>query len=273
MNRSPGKITHTGVVLYGPKREEYASAVHTLLNEGLPPAWEWVKSSPNSVVAKRLNPSPAYFKEFLSRSPLETMKSLIRGSRCQRAMRKGAMMRQRGFLTPAVLCWGKKGNRHFMITEGLKAVSLLTYIAKEWVPPLVGEELKAKRELIEKFGRQIGNLHKAGVCHGDLKVSNILIRQAGNEIDFYFIDNERNEYFSGSPPRRLIEKNLVQMNRALLPNLSQQDRLRFFKTYSKTYGGFASSDEKKVIKRISQKTRERRARKKERLARAEKKSS
>jgi tRNA A-37 threonylcarbamoyl transferase component Bud32 len=272
MKRRPAKVNHMGVVLYGPQKEECASAVHTLLNGGLPPAWEWVESSPNSVVAKRLNPSLAYFKEFLSRSPLETMKSLIRGSRCQRAIRKGEMMRQRGFLTPAVLCWGKKGNRHFMITEGLNAISLLTYIAREWVPPLVGEELKAKRELIEKFGRQIGNLHKAGVCHGDLKVSNILIRQAGNEIDFYFIDNERNEYFSGSCPRRLIEKNLVQINRALLPNLSQQDRLRFFKTYSKTYGGFASSDEKKVIKRISQKTRERRARKKERLARAEKKS-
>lgn len=273
MDKNSERMVQRGIILYGPRREEFASAVQMLLNGGLPPDWEWVNSSSNSIVARRQRPSPAYYKEFLSRSPLETLKSLIRGSRCQRAVRKGEMLRQRGFLTPAVLCWGKKVHRHFMVTEGLNAVSLLTYIEKKWVPPLAGGELRAKRELIQIFGKQIGSLHKAGICHGDLKVGNILIQRADNEIHFYFIDNERNAYFSGPAPRRFIEKNLVQMNRQFLPNVTRQDRVRFFKVYSKTYTGFASSEEKTVIGRIHQKTLDRLARKEERLARAGKRNT
>lgn len=261
------KMTYRGIVLYGPRGEEYAPAVKILLAGGLPPEWEWVHSSSSSIVAKRLRPSPAYFKEFLSRSPIERIKNLIKGSRCHRSILKGEILRKKGFHTPTVLCWGKKGNRHFMITEGLDAISLSTYIEMKWIPPLVGKELKAKRELIENFGRQIGKLHKAGICHGDLKVGNILIKQAGNEIGFYFIDNERNAYFNGPAPRRFVEKNLVQLNRQLLPNVTRQDRLRFFEFYSKTYGGFDPSEERTVMQSINRATLERRARKEEKLER------
>ena len=262
MEKNSEKTVYMGIVLYGPKGEEYSSAVQILLAGGLPPQWEWVNSSANSIVAKQLYPSAAYYKEFLPRSPLETIKGLIKGSRCERAIRKGEILRQRGFLTPTVLCWGKKGNRYFMITEGVSAISLLTHIENNWIPPLVGEKLEAKRELIASLAKHIANLHSAGICHGDLKVNNLLIRQLDSELDFYFIDNERNAYFSGPAPRRSIEKNLVQMNRQLLPNVTRQDRLRFYKAYSKTYGGFASSEEKQVVRRINQATLARRAKKK-----------
>jgi tRNA A-37 threonylcarbamoyl transferase component Bud32 len=262
MKKKSQKTVHKGIVLFGPKAEEYGSAVHILLAGGLPPQWEWVNSSANSIVAKRLYPSNVYYKEFLSRSPLEKMKGLIRGSRCERAIGKGEILRQRGFLTPTVICWGKKGNRHFMITEGLRAISLLTHIENNWIPPLMGEELEAKRELIARLAKDIANLHSAGICHGDLKVNNLLIRQSDSELDFYFIDNERNAYFSGPAPRRFIQKNLVQLNRQLLPNVTRQDRLRFFKAYSKTYGGLSPAEERTVLVRINQETLARRAKKK-----------
>lgn len=267
------KTAYMGIVLYGPKGEEYASAVQILMAGGLPPEWQWIDSSSNSIVAKRLRPSTAYYKEFLSRSPVERIKSIIRGSRCQRAMLKGEILRQRGFLTPTVLCWGKKENRHFMITEGLSAISLLTYIENKWIPPLVEEELEAKRELIESLAMHIADLHKAGVCHGDLKVGNILLRQSGKKIDFYFIDNERNAYFNEPAPRRFIEKNLVQMNRQLLPNVTRQDRLRFFKAYSRTFDTFVTLEKKSVMNRINQATLGRWARKGTKLLRAGKSST
>lgn len=259
---------YMGIVLYGPRCEEYAPAVEILLAGGMPPEWQRVDSSSYSIVAKRLRPSTAYYKEFLSRSPMERIKSLIRGSRCQRAIRKGEILSRRGFLTPTVLCWGKKETRHFMITEGLSAISLLTHIENNWVPPLSEEELGAKREIIERLATHIAKLHRAGICHGDLKVGNILFKQSGNEIDFYFIDNERNAYFSGPTPRRFIDKNLVQMNRQLLPNVTRQDRLRFFKAYSRTSGGFVPLEEKNAMKRINQATLGRRASKERRLAKA-----
>ena len=268
MRTGAKKTLYKGIVLHGPRCEEYAPAVEILLAGGLPPEWKWVDSSFNSIVARRLRPSAAYYKEFLSRSPMERIKSLIRGSRCQRAILRGEILSQRGFRTPAVLCWGKKENRHFMITEGLSAISLLTHIENNWVPPLSGKKLRDKRELIERLAMQIAKLHRAGICHGDMKVGNILLKQSGNEIDFYFIDNERNTYFSGPVPRRFLDKNLVQMNRQSLPNVTRQDRLRFFKVYSTTFGGFLPLEGKKAMKRINQATLGRRASKERRLASA-----
>jgi hypothetical protein len=65
----------------GPEREQYAEAVRLLLDGELPSGWEWVDSSANSIVARRLRPHPVYYKEFLSRSPFEGIKNLFRGSR------------------------------------------------------------------------------------------------------------------------------------------------------------------------------------------------
>jgi tRNA A-37 threonylcarbamoyl transferase component Bud32 len=261
------KTRYLGISLYGSRRDEYASAVHSLLGGDLPPDWEWVNSSANSIVARRLTPPPAYYKEFLSRSPFESVKSLLRGSRCQRAVIRGEILKKKGFHSPKVHCWGKKGQRYFMVTEGIDAVSLSTHIEKHWIPPLSGKELVAKRKLIKKLGNEIGTLHRAGVCHGDLRLSNILVEEVDNNIVFHFIDNERNSYFS-KVPRRLIKKNLVQVNMISQPNVTRQDRLRFFKAYNTAYKRFDPTDSVALIRQVQEKTLTRRARKRERMSRA-----
>jgi hypothetical protein len=86
MEKRVEDLADLGILLYGPRRDEYVKEIPTLLRGQLPPDWEWVDSSSNSIVAKRLQPYPAYYKEFLSRSPFERIKTLLRGSRCQRAM-------------------------------------------------------------------------------------------------------------------------------------------------------------------------------------------
>ena len=253
-------LADLGILLYGPRRDEYVKEIPTLLRGQLPPDWEWVDSSSNSIVAKRLQPYPAYYKEFLSRSPFERIKTLLRGSRCQRAMIRGGFLRQRGFHSPATYCWGKKAGRYFMVTEGLNAVSLSTYIEKNWISPLSGRELRAKRDLIEELGKEIGNLHKAGICHGDLRTSNVLVEERGQDIVFHFIDNERSLFFKKIPPR-LVVKNLVQVNMIFLPGVSRQDRLRFFHAYSETYGSFNSGEKRALMIRVNKRTMERVARK------------
>jgi len=250
------ELAELGILLYGPRRDEYAKEVSALLRGQLPPNWEWVDSSSNTVVAKRLRPHPVYYKEFLSRSPFEKIKTLLRGSRCQRAIKRGELLRQRGFHSPATYCWGKKADRYFMVTEGLNAVSLSTYIEKNWIPPLSRNELRAKRDLIEKLGKEIGNLHKAGICHGDLRISNVLVEETGQNIIFHFIDNERSLFLKKIPPR-LVVKNLVQVNMIFLPGLSRQDRLRFFHAYSETYNRFNSGEKKALMIRVHRRTMER----------------
>jgi serine/threonine protein kinase len=251
----------------GAEREQYAEAVRVLLDGELPSGWEWVDSSVNSIVARRLKPKPVYYKEFLSRSPFEGIKNFFRGSRCQRAIIKGKILRQRGFHSPVVSCWGKKGSRHFMISEGVDALGLGDYIIKHWQRPLLGGEISAKRRFIRQFGSIIGGLHKNGICHGDLRANNILVQESTGDVIFYFIDNERNILFK-KIPRRLIRKNLVQINMMQSPYISRQDRLRFFQAYCEAYGGLSPAEKLALIARVQQRTVERLVRKADKVRRA-----
>ena len=243
-------------VISGPERDQFAEAAAILLDGELPSGWEWVDSSANSVVARRLKPTVVYYKEFLSRSPFEGIKNFFRGSRCQRAISKGEILRQRGFHSPVVYCWGRKGNRHFMVSEGVDALGLGDYIRKHWQQTSSGTEISEKRRLIQKFGKEIGELHKNGICHGDLRANNILVQKSESDIVFYFLDNERNTFYS-KIPRRLIKKNLVQINMVQSRYISRQDRLRFFRAYCEAYGGLSPAEKSALIERVQQRTAER----------------
>ena len=249
-------------VISGPERDQYTKIVRILLDGQLPSGWEWVSSSANSVVARRSKPELIYFKEFLNRTPFEGIKNILRGSRCQRAISKGEILRQRGFHTPVVCCWGERGGRHFMVTEGINAPGLGDYVNKNWQQPLSGPEIEAKRRFIQKFGKAIGDLHKHGICHGDLRVNNILVQESKDDVIFYFLDNERNGIFT-KIPKRLIRKNLVQINMFQSPHVTPQDRLRFFRAYCKAYGKFNPAEELALIDRVRHRTGERLAKKAE----------
>jgi tRNA A-37 threonylcarbamoyl transferase component Bud32 len=247
------KIRLLGISIYGPLRDEYEPAIHSLLNGDLPQEWEWVKSSSNTIVARRLKPSVSYYKEFLNRSPFEWLKSVVRGSRCHRARLQGEILGQKGFRSPAILCWGMKGRRHFMVTEGISAPGLFDFITKNWELPLAGKQLHSKKRVVEKLGQEIGRLHKEGICHGDLRLNNILVRQTEKEVYFYLIDNERNRCFT-KIPKRLIERNLVQVNMILPRHVTLQDRLRFFEAYSRTYPRFSFEEKRRLIQKVHQRT-------------------
>lgn len=228
-------------------------AIHFLLNGELPKEWEWVESSSNSIVARRLKPSVTYYKEFLNRSPFEWLKNLVRGSRCERARLQGEILGRNGFRSPEILCWGKQGCRRYIVTEGINASGLGDFIIKRWRRPLAREQVYAKRKLIEKLGQEIGRLHKEGIWHGDLRPNNILVQQTEMGINFYFIDNERNRCFT-KIPKRLIERNLVQVNMVFPSYVTLQDRLRFFKAYSRTYPRFSFEERRSLMQKVHQRT-------------------
>ena len=255
------------IVILGPERGQYEDAVRELLDGQLPSGWEWVDSSANSIVARRLKPEPAYFKEFLNRTRFEGIKNILRGSRCQRAISKGEILRQKGFHTPVVCCWGERGGRHFMVTEGIDAPGLGDYISRRWQQSRSGAEILAKRRLIKKFGRKIGELHKNGICHGDLRVNNILVQESGDDIIFYLLDNERNSFFS-KIPRRIIIKNLVKLNMVQSPHVTLQDRLRFFHAYCEAHGGLNPAEKSALIQGVQRRTAERLVKKTEKEKRA-----
>jgi hypothetical protein len=86
-------------------------------------------------------------------------------------------------------------------------------------------------------------------------------------VIFYFLDNERNGIFT-KIPRRLIRKNLVQLNMIQSPHITRQDRLRFFQAYCETYGGLNPVEKLALLKKVQRRTAERLVKKAEKETRA-----
>ena len=241
-----------GIHIHGPKKDEFISIADSLLNGILPNGWEWVNSSSNTIVARRLAPS-AYYKEFLKKSPFEGLKNIFRGNRSKRARLNREILIGKGFHSPTIYCWGRKRGRPFFFTEGVDALGVGIFIHNNWKLPLSGEKRYSKRIIIEKFGQEIGRLHKAGIYHADLRLNNILIQHNKNKIKFYLIDNE-SIYCFKRIPRRLIEKNLIQVNMIFPLYVTRQDRLRFFNSYNKVYNRFLIAEQRVLIKRVQSRT-------------------
>jgi tRNA A-37 threonylcarbamoyl transferase component Bud32 len=244
------------IEVHGPQSDEFAPAIQHLFKGELPEGWQWVKSSSNSIIAKRVIPPNYYFKEFLSRSRVESLKSLFRGNRCKRARLQGEVLRRNGFNSPVCCCWGRMENRHFMITEGIDTIGMGEFIYDRWRPPLEKKMIRDKRLIIDNLGSTIGRLHKTGVFHGDLRLNNILLYHRDKEVAFYFIDNERNRIYK-KIPKYLIEKNLVQVNLVLPRYVTRQDRLRFYKSYNNVYGRFSGKEQNRLMQRVQIRTEQR----------------
>jgi hypothetical protein len=109
-----------------------------------------------------------------------------------------------------------------------------------------GGSAQDRGRMIEQFAQTIGKMHDKGIFHGDLRLGNILVKEAPpchserseaeskillkqENFQFYFLDNERTKKFS-SLPWKLRIKNLVQIN-IDRNNVDENDRKLFFDVY------------------------------------------
>jgi tRNA A-37 threonylcarbamoyl transferase component Bud32 len=120
--------------------------------------------------------------------------------------------------------------RDFLITQAVPGERTYQYFAVHFRTPLSYETVADKRALIDAAGREIGRLHRAGIFHGDLRVGNIIIDGRSSTARFFFIDNERTQFYREIPEKKRL-KNLVQLNMVLLPQITRTDRLRFLRGY------------------------------------------
>lgn len=174
-----------------------------------------------------------YLKQFLYRSGWDFVKHLFRSGRGKRDFKASLMLQHNGFNTPEIIALGEKRigpccTKTFMMTGELKDAEPINKIVAR-IGRGLSNEWAERKEFIIAFGGIIGQMHRAGIFHGDLRMGNIFAGKNGNGWQFFFIDNERTKKYA-SIPMKLRRKNLVQLN-MIGNSVSERDRLRFFVSY------------------------------------------
>ena len=176
-----------------------------------------------------------YLKEYLYRSGWDFVKHIFRKSRGRRAFDAAEMLEDCGIETPeAIALMEKKAGpiclKNLLITREVQDThQLYDYFGADsgrWFTTAI-----QKKQFMEQYGRTIGKMHAAGIFHGDLRAGNVLAKQQDSRWSFFLLDNERTRKFRRIPDR-LRFKNLVQAN-MLLGNITNTDRMRFYKAYLK----------------------------------------
>ena len=193
----------------------------------LPPSFH---TSRHSIVWKvKADDDREYFvKRFRPEGFSDRLKDSIRGSRAVCAWKAGIMLERAGFKVPVVASLGEKRRLGFvidafLITLPIKGVSLLDLLI-----PVTN--FKIKRDIIKQVGKEIGRLHRKAIIHGDLIPGNIFACEEKGHYSLCFLDNERTRKVSTLPMLERI-KNLVQLNRVIVPRITATDRVRFFDAY------------------------------------------
>jgi hypothetical protein len=186
--------------------------------------------SRHSVVRKVCHPvhGEMFIKTFNPCNLFIKLKDSLRGSRAYRAWKAGEMLEEYGFCAPKVVAVGEKRymgllQESFMVTLPLKGSPLLQFF-------LTVDDFRKKREMVRQLGKEIGRMHKLGIIHGDLIPGNVFVAEESGKCTVCLLDNESTRRVTAVRMNERI-KNLVQINRVVVPRITATDRVRFFDAY------------------------------------------
>ncbi len=184
-----------------------------------------------------------FYKEFLPRSPLESIKARLRGSRATRARRNNETLRDAGFDAPASVAWGSlSGGHEYLFSREVPGEGIDHWLGASSEPGST-LDLQSRRDLLRALGEFVGRLHASGVVHGDLRPGTVLASHNGERWQFGLIDNESNRRGDPPPGRRLL-RNLMQLNMLPLEILSRTDRMRFLCAWRQQMPGLSPLEAK-----------------------------
>ena len=201
-----------------------------LLSEDyLPDGWERVHSSTYSRVAYNRD-RQLYYKEFLPRSPVESLKALVRGSRARRARLRGEALLWAGIDAPANIAWGKlPRGREYLFTAAAPGEDMDRWL-RHTLADRTMPNLRQRRRLLAALGTFVGRVHATGFVHGDLRPGNVVAAWQHDRFRFTLLDNERVRK-RAHPSGKMLLRNLMQLNMLPPSVLSRADRMCFFRAW------------------------------------------
>jgi len=203
-----------------------------------------------------------YLKIYSPPAGAAALKDLLRHSKAVRALKQSEALARLGFHAPPAVAAGEERTfgvlgRSFLLTSEIAAKPLAAALRKYCAPPLDRSGVSRKRRWLTQLARETCRLHRHGFVHGDLVASNIFAGlEPGGAARFYYMDNDRTRRYPAWLPQRLWRRNLVQLNRIVLPGISLQDRMRFLRNYLGETPW--AKRERRLIRWLEKKTRQRR---------------
>ena len=205
-----------------------------------------------------------YLKVYYSCSLMEKIRDVFRDSKAFRALKQGEALKRENFRVPLVVAAGEERklrvlHRAFLLTRGISGSPLSVFARDHFASPLDSTSLRKKRHYLRQLATEVRRLHRCGFVHGDLTPYNILVQSDGDHVCFFFLDNDRTRRYLLGVPQMLWRRNLIQLNRFVLPGISLQDRMRFLRIYLGT--GTWERRDRHLIAWLEEHTRRRRAEK------------
>lgn len=141
----------------------------------------------------------------------------------RRAQAMHGALRAAGFGAPSVVLAGWSGRHGILVTAQAPGAGIMEAIGR------IGRG--EKRALLDALGVEVARLHRAGFVPGDLVPSNVL----ADGRTLVFLDHDRTRR-----SRALVwwhgRRNLVQLGRFVVPELTVTDRARVLRAYARERG-------------------------------------
>lgn len=212
--------------------------------------YQMIQQSTQATVVKGNIPSineNVFLKKLRIRKAADYLKNMVRQTRARRAVIMGEKAEEKGFQVskPLFLMESFKFGLHYesgIITEAIEDAPSVAV----WATSLLKDQPNDLREFVIAYAKLIGNWHKSGCYHGDLRSGNVLAKKTGGVWDFYFLDNERNLSVKKLPVNKVIH-NLMQIN--MLMHFPKKLRFVFWNEYNKVMG-FSLKDSKIIKRRV-----------------------
>jgi len=183
-----------------------------------------------------------YIKRYFFYRLKQYLQTLLDVNKAQKSCRIGRILIAKGIHTPLPILYirHKKSflkSEHIIVTEGIaNSMSLRDYVHNHFQS--YKQKLSEKRRFIKSVAEFLGNLHLAGIYHGDLTGSNILIERINGpgQVCVHLIDLDSIRSTRRISTRRRL-KNLDELGRNFLDLnvIGIYDRAKFLKHYLRTY--------------------------------------
>jgi tRNA A-37 threonylcarbamoyl transferase component Bud32 len=182
-----------------------------------------------------------YIKRYNYQNRLYVLKNLFRPSRAKRVWKVSQKLVACNIPTPLPISFleQRKGRlliKSFFISQKVDGALNLNAAFQQLQTDSSVQDTKQKKSLIHQVANMIRSLHDCGICHRDLKASNILVQGISKQAEkLYLVDLDSARIQKGVPKKGRI-RDLSRLNASLFftTGISTTDRLRFLHNYLRT---------------------------------------